>query len=199
MGSTRSRLAAVASVAALCAAIAGCSSIAPTMTHPKTASLASSSWGTCTEQAVLSTQAGWIRACVDYRYTHGRLRVLAVAASYSASSGYVSPYFTFAFRRPSGAVTDYKFSSPVLHEQLVDSDNTGLIDLAGLARSGQARHAVGDLGDVRTADVLQVSLWALASMSAVNTQMASVALTLNPRGLLCPALGTQIDAQAGSC
>jgi hypothetical protein len=196
MGSKRWSQAAAA--AALTAAVAGCSS-AGSAAPPKTASLTAASWGKCTERVTLSTQFGQMSACVDYRYVHGRLKVLATAASYAASSGYALPYFTFAFRDPSRGVISYGFSSRTLESENVFSDNTGLIDLARRAGSGQARHAVGDLRDVRTGDVLQVSLWALAAMSAENTQMASVTLTLNPRGLLCPTLGTETDAQAGSC
>lgn len=120
-----------------------------------------------------------MRACVDYRYAHGRLRVLAAAASYASSSGYDLPYFTFAFRDPSRAVIDYKFSSPVVQAENVFSHNTGLIDLTRKAASR----------DIHAGDVLQVSLWATDANSGRGNQMASVTVTLYPRGLSCPDLG----------
>jgi hypothetical protein len=179
-----------AGVAALCAAVAGCSSGGPAAS-PKTASRASASWDACTEQVTLISRVGQMRACVDYRYAHGRLKVLATAAAYASSSGYALPYFTFAFRDPSRAVIDYKFSSPVVQSDTgtgVFSHNTGLIDLA--------RRADGT--DIHVGDVLQVSLRATSSASGNVAQMASVTLTLYPRGLNCPALGANGES-TGEC
>jgi len=129
---------------------------------------------------------------VDYHYVHGRLMVLATAASYAASnSGYDLPYFTFAFRDPSRAVTDYKFSSPFVHDENVFSHSTGLIDLA---RKAASMH-------IRAGDVLQVSLWATSAGTGQKDQMASVTLTLYPRGLRCPDLGADAgyDEGTGQC
>jgi hypothetical protein len=126
-----------------------------------------------------------MRACVDYRYAHGQLKVLATAAAYASSSGYDQPYFTFAFRDPSRSVIDYRFSSPVVQNDNVFSHNTGLIDLA--------RRADGT--DIHVGDVLQVSLGARSANTGNIVQMASVTLTLYPRGLFCPDLG--IDAGYG--
>ncbi len=129
-----------------------------------------------------------MRACVDYRYARERLRVLAAAASYASSSGYDLPYFTFAFRDPSSEVIDYKFSSPFVHAENVFSHNTGLIDLARMA----------DGTHVRAGDVLQVALWATSAHSGDVEQMASVTLTLYPRGLWCPDLGSSANYNEGT-
>ena len=184
MGRMRWRLAG-AGFAALCAALAGCSSGgsagSPRITTADVAAL----WGTCTEQVTLASPAGQMRACVDYRYDHGRLKVSAAAASYASSSGYDLPYFTFVFRDPSSAVIDYKFSSPFVHAENVFSHNTGLIDLARMAGGT----------DIHAGDVLQVSLRATSANTGYVDQVASVTLTLYPRGLSCPDLGA--DASYG--
>ena len=105
--------------------------------------------------------------------------VLAAAASYGASSGYDLPYFTFAFRRPDSTVIDYTFSTPFAHAENVFSRTTGLIELA--RKTGSTR--------IRAGDLLQVSLWATSAHTGEQEQMASVILTLYPRGLNCPELG----------
>jgi hypothetical protein len=175
MSSTRWRLAGAA--VALCAAVAGCSSSEPAAS-PKSASLASASWGACSEQVTLSSPVGQIRACVDYHYTRGRLKVSATAASYTSSSGYDQPYFVFSFRDPARAVIDYKLSSPAVQNDNVFSQTTGLI---GLGRKASTH--------IHAGEVLQVSLWARSASTGNIVQMASVTLTLYPRGLSCPDLG----------
>ncbi|HTX84286.1 MAG TPA: hypothetical protein VME44_19040 [Streptosporangiaceae bacterium] len=189
MGSTRWWLAG-AVVAAMCAAATGCSS-SGRAAPPKAASLASVSWDACTEQVTLTSRVGQMRACVDYHYAHGRLKVLATAASYASSSGYDLPNFTFAFRDPSRAVIEYKFSSAVVQANGVFSHNTGLIDLGKRA----------ERRDIQAGDVLQVSLWAINAGSGRRDQMASVALTLYPRGLFCPDMGADAgyDEATGQC
>lgn len=147
---------------------------------PRIAPPAPAPWRTCTEQVTLATPVGHMRACVDYRYAHDRLKVLATAASYASSSGYDLPYFTFVFRDPSSAVIDYKFSSPFVHAENVFSHNTGLIDLA---RTADGTH-------IHAGEVLQVALRATSAHSGYVEQMASVTLTLYPRGLWCPELGS---------
>ncbi len=188
MGRVR-RLVVASGVAALTAALAGCSS-ASTST-PRVAQLAAARWGTCTEQVSLTAGQSQMEACVDYRFSGNRLEVLASAASYTSTSGYDLPYFTFTFRDPVSAVIAYKFSSPVVEAENVFSHNTGLINLPGTAASRA----------IRAGDVLQVSLWAAGAASGEREQMASLTLTLYPRGLLCPALGAgaSYDEATGQC
>jgi hypothetical protein len=179
MGKIRWQLAG-AGVAALCAAVAGCSSGGAAAGSPRFASPDSASWRACTEQVTLASRVGQLRACADYRYAHGLLEVLAAAASYKSGSGYDLPYFTFAFRDPSSGVIDYKFSTPVVRAENVFTHSTGLIDVARMA----------DGTNIHVGEVLQVSLWATAAASGNVVQMASVTLTLYPRGLWCPDLGS---------
>jgi hypothetical protein len=168
-----------AGAAALCAVLAGCSAGGPAPS-PKITAQVTSFWRTCTETSTLATPTGQMRACVDYSYAGGRLKVTATAASYASNSGYDLPYFTFTFRNPSSAAVDYQFSSPVYEYENVFSHYTGLIELP---RTSNAR-------DIHPGDVLEVSLRAIDAHTGSVVQMASVALTLYPGGLLCPALGT---------
>jgi hypothetical protein len=189
MDKIRCRLAG-AVVAALAAVLAGCNSSGPAGSPRITADVTAIG-RSCTEQVTLATATGQMRACVDYTYTYGRLNVIGAGASYASSSGYDLPYFSFAFRDPSSSTIGYKFSSPVVHAENVFSHNTGLITLA--------KATVGT--DIHPGDVLQISLWATGAASGQVIQMASVTLTLYPRGLWCPDLGmnASYDQSTGQC
>lgn len=168
---------ATVSCTALAIVLASCSTGGPTKSGSARTAADIVSWRGCTEQLTLATLTGQMRACVTYSYGHGRLRVSAVAASYKTTNGYDLPYFSFVFHRPSSAVVDYRYASPVFEFENVFSRNTGLIHLARTA-------------DIHAGDVLQVSLWAIEANSGQLAQMASVTLTLYPQGLSCPQLGT---------
>jgi hypothetical protein len=176
-----------AAVAALAAVAAGCNSSGPGAS-PRITAGATAIGRSCTEQVTLAAVTGQMRACVDYTYAYGRLNVIGAGASYASGSGYDLPYFSFAFRDPSSSTIGYKFSSPVVHAENVFSDNTGLIRLAKAT-------------DIHSGDVLQISLWATGAASGQIIQMASVTLTLYPRGLWCPDLGTNAsyDESTGQC
>jgi hypothetical protein len=184
----RWRLAAL-SCAAMATALAGCSAGGHAGSgSPKTAALVMSPWRACTEQVTITALDGQMRACIDYSYAHGQLYVRAAAASYTSTSGYDLPYFSFAFLDPASAVVLYKYTTPVFEAENVFSHSTGLIDLTRTA-------------GIHAGDVLQVSLRATSAASAQVDQIASTTLTLYPRGLSCPDLGADVGKgeSTGQC
>jgi hypothetical protein len=176
-----------AGLAALAILVAGCSS-SGSARPPRTTAHVTALRSSCTEQITLASPAGQMHGCVHYSYAHGLLKVTAASAAYASSSGYDLPYFTFTFREPASAVIDYKFSTPVVDAENVLSHSTGLIDLART-------------GEIHADDSLQITLRATSASSGEVVQMASVTLTLYPRGLRCPDLGPDagFDEETGQC
>jgi hypothetical protein len=154
------------------------------------ATAASSPWGTCTEQVTLDTARGQMSACIDYRYEHKRLEILRAGGLYVSDSGYDLPYFRFVFRDPSSGMTDYVFSSPRDRAENVYSHKTALFNLVKKTR-GIHFHSN---------DALEVSAWATSAHTGKALRLASVILTLYPRGFQCPSLdGTGNGEVTGQC
>ncbi|HET9894006.1 MAG TPA: hypothetical protein VFQ44_03640 [Streptosporangiaceae bacterium] len=154
--------------------------LVPGMIGSAASDAASSPWGTCTEQVTLATSTGKMVACIDYRYTRKQFDVLKAAASYTSSSGYDLPYFTFSFRDPTSGATGFEFFSPLMHDESVYTSTTRLFDLARRTRNA----------NIQPGDLLQVSLWATSAHTGSVDQMASVTLPLYLGGMRCPELGT---------
>jgi len=137
---------------------------------------ASPSWGRCTEKAMLSSAGGQISACVNYRYSQGRIDVSSVAASFRAASSYPNPYFSFTFWNPGTKDVDFRFTTPEFENNFTVSHSTRLISLA---RQPLARR-------MPRGDVFRVSLHAVNTRAGSVYPVASVSLTLNLNGLKCP-------------
>src|SRR5215467_7414513 len=150
----------------------GCSSGGGSSQH----ALRSTSWGRCTERAMLSSASGHIGACVDYQYKQGHIDVSSVAASFRSSSSYPNPYFSFTFLNPDTKEVDFQFVTPEVPNNFTFSHSTRLINLA---RHPRARK-------VPSGDVLRVSLHAVNTRKASVYEVVSVSLTLNKKGFQCP-------------
>jgi hypothetical protein len=142
--------------------------------------------GGCTERATLTAPDGRITGCVSYRYGRHGLRIRGVAASFAASVGFDDPNFTFTFRNQATGAIRYQFSTPPVAANAVRRHSTGPILLS-------ARPAVRA---VHRGDDLEITLKYEAPDGSVDA-VATLSLSLNPHGLLCPALGNNPESSDG--
>jgi hypothetical protein len=165
----------LAAVAALIVfALASASSLV-TRHHPNPAALPSS----CHERATLTAPDGQVSGCVSYRYgPRDQLHIRGVAAAFTAKAGFADPNFVFTFRNLKTGAVDYRFSGPIIEANAVRSHSTGLI---------LRDHRPG-LRAVPRGDVLEVTLQ-YENSTGLITPVATVSLSLNRGGLLCPDLG----------
>jgi len=143
--------------------------------------------GGCTEQVTMAAPDGHVSGCVSYRYGPRGLQVRSVAASFDATAGLANPFFTFTFRSQATGTVDYQFSAPLVPGNAVLSHSTGPIFL-GLRPGMSAVHR---------GDVLEITLKDVDTHSGRLAAVATLSLSLNPHGLLCPDLGRSWDSSNG--
>jgi hypothetical protein len=145
--------------------------------------------GGCTERVTLAAPDGRISGCVSYRYGPRGLQVRSVDASFTAAAGLANPFFTFTFRNQATGAVDYQFSTLVVEGNTVRSHDTGPV-LLGARPAMRAVHQ---------SDVLEITLkdedttFHPGRFDAV----ATLSLSLNPHGLLCPGLGNSWESSNG--
>jgi hypothetical protein len=136
--------------------------------------------GGCTERVTLAAADGRMSGCVSYQYLRHGLYVRSVVVAFTAAAGFAMPQFTFTFRNQFTGTVDYQFSTPPVEGNAILSHSTGPI-LLGARPQMRAVHQ---------ADILQITLKYEAPDGRIDA-VATLSLSLNPHGLLCPNLGQE--------
>jgi hypothetical protein len=144
--------------------------------------------GNCTEQLTMTAADGHMSGCISYAYgPTDTIEVRYVEASYKSASGEAAPYFTFAFRNPASGKVDYQFAAKEVEANAVRSDSTG--PMMPAASSG--------LRSVRPGDVLDITLHAENTTHALIFDVATMSLSLNRQGRICPHPGSSFGNSWG--